>query len=212
MSRVTDTPRWTPGQTVVERFLRPDGSEGQLHPLRVIADDGRELLGWIPDGTAVIGTRLADGRTMREAPLEERFRLPRTRFPQTWHGTSTLRLITENEWSSIWWFFEPDGRFRNWYVNLEIPLGRTEFGVDRCDGVLDLAVDPDTGWQWKDADEADAAVRAGRLTSNQLDRLYAEGERMIVLAEAGKFPFDGTWTDFRPDADWVQPELPAAVR
>jgi hypothetical protein len=31
---------------------------------------------------------------------------------------------------------------------------------------------------------------------------------MIALAEAGRFPFDGTWTDFRPDPAWPAPTLP----
>ena len=28
---------------------------------------------------------------------------------------------------------------------------------------------------------------------------------MIALAEAGEFPFDGTWCDFTPPADWTTP-------
>lgn len=33
---------------------------------------------------------------------------------------------------------------------------------------------------------------------------------MIALAEAGAFPFDGTWLDFRPDPAWppIPPDLP----
>ncbi|WP_027927289.1 DUF402 domain-containing protein [Amycolatopsis benzoatilytica] len=202
---------WAPGQTVVERFLRPDGSIGQHHPLRVISDDGQSLLGWLPVGTPIVGSQLADGRTLREAPLEQRFRIPRVTVPDVWHGSSTLRLIPENAWSSVWWFFEPDGRFRDWYVNLELPCGRTETGPDRIDGVLDLVVTPGAGWQWKDEDEAAAAVDAGRLTTEQLDRLREEGERVGGRAERGLFPFDGTHTDFRPDPGWAAPALPAGL-
>lgn len=198
---------WAPGDNVVERFVRLDGSIGQEHPLRVISDDGRSLLGWIPDGTPIIGSRLDDGRHMREAPLEQRFRLPRVRHPDTWHGASTLRLITEGQWSSIWWFFAPSGVFTGWYVNLEIPHGRTATGPDRMDGFLDLVVDVAGEWAWKDEDEVEAAVRAGRLTAAHVATLRAEGERLIMLAEAKEFPFDGTWTDFRPDPDWALPSL-----
>jgi hypothetical protein len=203
---------WAPGETVVERFLRPDGSIGQQHPLRVIADDGQVLFGWIPIGTPIVGSRLADGRTLREAPLAERFRIPRVPVPDTWHGTSTLRMIPEDTWSSVWWFFGPDGRFRDWYVNLEVPLGRSGSGPDRIDGVLDAVVTPGvdghTDWLWKDEDEAEAAVQAGRLTAGQLDRLREEGERLRKLAARGAFPFDGTYTEFRPEPDWPRPALP----
>ncbi|MFI5609707.1 DUF402 domain-containing protein [Amycolatopsis sp. NPDC051903] len=204
--------RWAPGDTVVERFLRPDGSIGQHHPLRVVADDGDVLFGWLPVGTPIVGSRLADGRTMREAPLAERFRVPRVPVPDTWRGTSTLRMIPEGRWSSVWWFFEADGTFRDWYVNLEVPLGRTANGPDRIDGVLDVVVTPGGGWRWDDEDEAEEALAVGRLTAGQLDRLRAEGERIGALAGAGAFPFDGTHTDFRPDPAWAAPELPAGLR
>lgn len=211
MGGVND-PCWLEGQTVVERFLRPDGSIGQHHPLRVVEDDGCALVGWIPAGTEIIGSRLVDGRSLREAPLAERFRIPRERFRDTWRHTSTLRRISEDEWSSVWWFFDLDGDFLGWYVNLEIPLGRTEAGPDRIDGVLDLKVTPWGEWSWKDEDEADEAVSAGRLTRAQLARLRGEGERLGALAEGRVFPFDGTWTGFRPDPWWQAPRLPASLR
>ena len=192
---------------MVERFHRPDGSIGQVHPLRVLDDDGRVLRGWIPAGTPIVGSRLADGRLMREAPLAQRFRIPRVAVPDLWHGASTLRRIPEGEWSSVWWFFDLEGRFKNWYVNLEIPLGRTAGAVDRIDGVLDVVVERDGTWRWDDEDEAEAAIEVGRLTLEQFDRLRAEGERIGALAERGVYPFDGTDTDFRPDEGWPVPEL-----
>jgi hypothetical protein len=196
---------------VVERFHRPDGSIGQVHPLRVLEDDGRVLRAWLPAGTPIVGSRLADGRLMRDAPLEQRFRIPRVPVPDSWHGASTLRRIPEDEWSSVWWFFDLEGRFKNWYVNLEIPLGRTAGAVDRIDGVLDVVVEADGSWRWDDEDEAEAALEVGRLTLEQFDRLRVEGERIGALAERGAYPFDGTDTDFRPDAGWPAPELPAEL-
>lgn len=195
------------GDSVQFRFIRLDGSHGPVHPMRVVSDDGVRLLGWLPADTPLVRTRLADGRDQRAAPLEVRFRLPRERYLGHWLRTSTLRLVDEEHWSSVWWFFEPDGTFRNWYVNLEVPLGRTESTVDRCDGALDVEVFPDRTWRWKDEDEAAAAVDAGKYTAEQMATLRAEGERMIALAEAGAFPFDGTYCDFRPDPDWATPVL-----
>lgn len=189
-------------------FLRSDASVSQRHPLRVLADDGMELLGWLPAGTEIVGTRLTDGRQVRDAPLGQRFSLPRMRVRDHWRDCSTLRRIREDEWSSVWWFFDASGTFLAWYVNLEIPLGRGSYGPERIDGALDVVVEPNGRWSWKDEDEAHEAVLAGRLTSAQLDRLRAEGERLIERAESGAFPFDGTWTGFRPDPGWPAPRMP----
>jgi len=201
------SPLWTPGETVCTRFVRNDNSVGGLHPLRVLEDDGEQLIGWLPKGTGIIASRLPDGREIREEPLENRFRAGRSQVHTTWHGTSTIRLISESHWSSVWWFFDAEQRFLSWYVNLEIPRGRTERTLDRVDGALDVHVSADRGWEWKDEDEADAAVEAGRITPEQLTRLRAEGERVIGLAESGVFPFDGAWCDFQPDPAWPRPGL-----
>jgi hypothetical protein len=197
-----------PGSTAYQRFVRPDGSWWNLHPLRVLSDDGARLLGWLPLGTPVIRGVLADGRDLRDAPLHDRFRLPCTRVPGTWTGTSTIRLIEEDVHSSVWWFFSPVGEFTGWYVNLEFPRGRQGRFLDRVDGILDVLVAPDGSAVFKDEDEALSAVDAGRLTGAELDLLRAEGDRRIEQARRGDFPFDGSWIDFRPDPDWPAPQLP----
>lgn len=202
---------WQPGQTVLERFIRKDGSIGRQSPLRVISDDGDRLLAWLPENTDLVQVRLADGRKLSEAPLAERYLLPRVSVAGKWIGPGNLRLIVESWLSSVWWFFDPDGTFRCWYVNLELPRGRTATTVDRVDGMLDVVVYPGQPCRWDDEDEAAAAVAAGRLTAEDLAALRAEGERQIALAHAGAFPFDGTWCDFRPDPDWSALALPAGV-
>ncbi|WP_246536295.1 DUF402 domain-containing protein [Saccharopolyspora endophytica] len=201
--------QWSSGDQVLYSFWRLDGSLGNVHPARVVSDDGEELLCWVLPDTPVRTTTSPDGRHPRELPLAERFSGPRVPALSTWRGTSTLRLVHESRWSSVWWFFEPSGEFRNWYVNLEIPRGRDEYGVRRVDGVLDVEVMADGSWSWKDEDELDDALAAGRFSHAELAKLRAEGEEMISLAKDGAFPFDGTYCDARPDPSWSVPKLPA---
>ncbi len=201
--------KWQAGHEVLYRFRRLDGSLGTVHPARVIADDGEGVRCWVLPGTTIRITTSPDGRTPRELPMYERFTGQRVPARSIWRSHPTMRLVFERHWSSVWWFFEPDGTFRDWYVNLEVPLGRDATGMDRADGVLDVVVSRDGKWSWKDEDEAEAAVEAGRFNSWQMRRLRDEGERMIALAEAGRFPFDGTYCDSRPDPRWSLPHLPA---
>jgi hypothetical protein len=78
-------------------------------------------------------------------------------------------------------------------------------------------VAPDRTWVWKDEDEM--AERIGwphYFDQDGADRSRAEGERLIELVEAGEYPFDGTYTDFRPDPAWQsprrRPDASSAVR
>ena len=203
--------RWKPGSDILYRFWRLDGSLGTVHPARVLDDRPDRLLCWVLPGTPIRITTSPDGRTPRELPLHERFSGIRVPALSVWRTTATLRLVFAEQWSSVWWFFEADGSFRNWYVNLEVPLGRDATGVNRVDGVLDLEVFPGGKWSWKDEDELASALAAGRIDQRRLDRLRAEGERMANLAERELFPFDGSHCDARPDPGWALPSLPAEL-
>jgi Protein of unknown function (DUF402) len=110
----------------------------------------------------------------------------------------------------VQWFWNAGGDFVGWYVNLEEPGvcwddGRSA-GVDITDQDLDVWVYPDRSWRWKDEDElAERLAYPEHYWVSDAAAVRAEGERMIALAEAGEFPFDGTWTDFRPDPGWTLP-------
>jgi hypothetical protein len=82
-------------------------------------------------------------------------------------------------------------------------------GIDVADLGLDVVVDPDRTWCWKDEDDFAAFTDApGYWTAAQAVAARAEGRRVIALAEEGKSPFDGTYCDFVPDPTWSLPELP----
>jgi hypothetical protein len=41
--------------------------------------------------------------------------------------------------------------------------------------------------------------------------MRAEGERLIKSIEAAAFPFDDTYTGFRPEPHWPVPRFPEAI-
>jgi hypothetical protein len=82
-------------------------------------------------------------------------------------------------------------------------------GLLTYDQALDVLVAADRTWHWKDEDEF--AERTGHpLFWDQAaaSAIRSEANRLIGLAEAAQFPFDGTWCNFRPDPDWQPTELP----
>jgi predicted RNA-binding protein associated with RNAse of E/G family len=114
--------------------------------------------------------------------------------PDTWH---TVRVGWQDGW-------EPWG----WYVNLEQPVRRTERAVQTMDLMLDVIVEPDRSWRWKDEDELEALVEAGLFAPETAVRVRDEALAVIGRAEAGKPPFGDAWHDWRPDSAWPLPELP----
>ncbi|HEX9351927.1 MAG TPA: DUF402 domain-containing protein [Gaiellaceae bacterium] len=100
------------------------------------------------------------------------------------------------------------GDFVGWYVNLEDPWRESPYGFDTTDHLLDIRVEPDRTWHWKDDDHLAEAVEVGLFSSEQAMDIRAEGERVIERIEAWTKPFDEGWEHWRPDLGWPLPPIP----
>ena len=84
-------------------------------------------------------------------------------------------------------------------------------GVDIVDQDLDVVVRPDLTWQWKDEDEfAERLAFPEHYWVSDEKAVRAEGERVIRLAEAGAFPFDGRGVTSPRLPEWDSPGRDAA--
>ena len=201
--------RFAPGREVLYRNV--DGPRlASVRPCRVISDDDRGLLLWLARGSAVIVEEATDGRGIRDMPFAEWIGLSYRPVPATWAGPGLLKFIPPDADHSVWFFRDDRGHFTGWYVNLEEHAVRWDdgdlAGVDVVDQDLDVVVAPDRTWRWKDEDEfAERLALPEHYWVPFPDEVWAEGRRVIKKIEAGDFPFDGTWTDFRPDPSWPVP-------
>jgi hypothetical protein len=198
-----------PGELVVRRHFMRGDLLARVWVGRVVCDDRRGLLLWIADGSAYRDIGAADGRRFREVPFGEWATTPKALRPLTWRGDLLILHSPGDPWS-VWFPFGPDGAFLGWYVNLELPAVRWRGGVDTVDHDLDVVVAPDRSWRWKDEDELREHLRhPDTYWVDDAEAVWADGHRVVKEIETGAFPFDGSWTDFRPDPAWGVPaELP----
>jgi hypothetical protein len=185
---------WEPGEQVRFRYVREDRAFWTL--TATVAADKPELLAlWIaprspmrrPDTLRVGVPEVAAGR----------WRMIET----NWVGEGVLMLRRPETHHALWLFWNPDGTFQGWYVNLE-DWWRTVEGIDAYDHQLDIWVEPDGSWKWKDEDDLAEAVRLGIHTEEDAVAIRAEGERVIA-----EWPFPTGWEDWRPDPAWPLPAL-----
>ena len=206
--------RFEPGRTVLHRDTH-HGRIAFVHPARVVSDDERGLLLWVARGSVIAVEATLDGRSPRQMTFAEWVRTERAPRPTSWQGPGVLRFFPAGADHSVWFFRTDDGRFKNYYVNLEESAVRWDdgdlAGIDVIDQDLDVVAYPDLSWEWKDEDEfAERLALPEHYWVPDEAAVWAEGRRVIKMIEAGEFPFDGTWTDFRPDPSWPTPtELPA---
>ncbi|MGS2614713.1 DUF402 domain-containing protein [Micromonospora sp. LZ34] len=206
--------RFEPGRLIVHRNVRR-GRLGWVRPARVVSDDDRGLLVWIARDTPVASEVTAAGLGMRAMPFADWIAASYRLAVGRWNGPPLLKFLPTGAAHSVWWFRDAQDRFATWYVNLEEPGVRWDdgvlAGVDVVDQDLDVLVRPDRSWEWKDEEEfLERLAYPDDYWVADENAVRAEGKRVIALAEAGEFPFDGTWCDFTPPPHWTTPEaLPA---
>lgn len=200
--------RWRPGDTVLYRSMII-GRPLVTIAVTVVADEPDLLVLYRPTGAPY-----------RELVTDEGHSLPRVMRPDAVHSLSgremdgvwphgpSLLLTPTGAAHAILLNWSADWVFQRWYVNLQQPTGRTDDGFQMTDQFLDIVVQPDGDWDWKDDDELEEAVLAGRLTDGEAREVRHQGERIVADVTAGRTPFDGAWQNWRPDLAWSMPTVP----
>ncbi|MFI6459255.1 DUF402 domain-containing protein [Streptomyces sp. NPDC050528] len=205
----TSTAFWAPGDQILWRYRENAGDRFHIaRPVTVVRDDEELLAVWLAPGTECVKPVLADGTSVHGEPLETRYTKPRTVQRDHWFGTGVLKLARPGEAWSVWLFWEPGWRFKNWYVNLEEPQLRWDGGVDSVDHFLDISVHPDRSWRWLDEDEFTQAQRDGLMDPQLAERVREAGWSAVETIRAWGSPFADRWQHWRPDPSWAVPSLP----
>ncbi len=199
--------RWAPGDEIVLREV----FRGRVWTARpvTIASASEDLTAvYVPPGTLFKVPAVTDRGGILEllSNAERGWQLREYR----WTRARMLYLLMPGAAHAIHlWWLPPDWRFGGWYVNLQEPIRRTLLGYDFMDHVLDIVIDPDRSWRWKDEDELAAAVRLAVITDREAHAIRAEGERVIASLEAHLSPFCDGWERWEPDPTWPIPVLPS---
>lgn len=194
MTPVTPVTHWHSGEPIVLREIY-DGRVWAVRPVRFVEDTGERVAVYMAEGNRWLRPVASDGSPMRMQA--DSWRLRET----AWAGNSTLRVWTPGKPHSVMlWWHPVSWEFLGWYVNFEEPMRRSAAGFDYADWKLDLIVEPDGRYRWKDEDELEHAAALGLLDA---DAVWAEAKR--VLADP---PWPSGWEDWRPDPELPPPRLP----
>lgn len=204
-------PRFAPGESVLWRSILPEPLIVQtVWPWTVVADEGHEVVLYMPAGT--VGKQ----RTGKRGGPGGRMMLRPDGGHQdvTWKRTNVLRLYRDGDGYSLWFAFDAATHDLAWrYINLEEPWRRTPVGFDSRDLYLDLVAGPDGDeWRWKDEDELDWVVREGRIDAARATAVRAEGERALARLRPVAAELLERWRTWRPDPSWTTPAVPADWR
>ena len=207
-----DLRRWEPGTQILQQDLW-GGRLVTSRPVTVVED--------VPDYLALYTHPKAP---FRSAVIRDRYSIPvseridkymdminpdvgqlEERVSGDYH---VLTLTPPDSWHSVWLFWTVQWQVQSWYVNLQTPIRRTSRGILVQDCALDIAVEPDMSWSWKDEDEFIELTNRGFFTDRQISSIRGEADRMVQVIENSASPFSDGWEEWRPNMSWPVPEIP----
>jgi hypothetical protein len=126
-----------------------------------------------------------------------------------WEGHGVLQLQRPGDRHAVWVFWHgPERECRGWYVNLQEPFRRTSRGFDTQDLELDIVLDLDGGWRFKDDELLEHWIERGRWTQDEVAEIRREGAAIGADLDAGRRWWSDDWATWQPDPRWEPPGLP----
>lgn len=203
---------WKPGTQILQHEMWGEGI-GLVRPITVV-EDSPERLAMYSHPMSTYASRGIQNRLT--IPLSKRVDMFMELLDpgvgkfvkKVWSNHHVLILTPFDSLDSTYLFWTADWQLSFWYINLQAPLRRSSRGVQTHDYTLDIVVQPDMSWSWKDVDEFEELIKRGFFTDEQVTSIRADADRMVRTIESAGSPFSEGWENWRPDPAWPVPELP----
>jgi hypothetical protein len=190
------------GSSVVIRDLNPHGGFIRALPARVVEDNENRTVLYVAAGNIYSQPNWLGSGVVKKFFVDDLEEL-------TWERHSILRFMYPNTPYSIWVLFDDiHHQFERWYINIEMEYVRSQIGFDTRDYELDIVVNPDLSWKWKDEAELRNWVDQGVFTKTQASDFRRYGLDVVSRLDPRNAPFTEEWKNWQPDSDWGLLKLP----
>lgn len=126
-----------------------------------------------------------------------------------WHTNRVLFIVEPEKFYSLSLYWnQQENQFIGYYVNFQHPFRRHQCGIDAMDLELDIDIEPDLSFRWKDVDDYRMAIGCGIISSEAVQGIEAAKPEALGRLRSRQYPFDGSWLDWKPDPVWSSPTLP----
>lgn len=107
-------------------------------------------------------------------------------------GTVSKEFYWLNRWYNIFQFYEPNGDFRNFYCNINMPPTFENNVLDYVDLDLDILVWQDFNYEILDEVEFRENAQTFRYSNQLKSKIKKTTQNLISLIEKREFPFSMT--------------------
>jgi protein associated with RNAse G/E len=196
---------WKPGDVISWRGIYRERI-WHVQPTLLVKDSPQEIVLTLLPGTECIAEETyPGGKKRRWHFVDHDWKLAR----YTWQTNRLLLLFEPQKYYSIILFWNNTSNdLLFYYVNFQLPFKRNISAVDTLDLDLDLIIHPDFSYEWKDVEDYQNAISHGLILPAWSKEIEIGIDEMMERLENRRYPFDGSWLDWKPNPDWQPPKLP----
>jgi hypothetical protein len=192
---------WHSGEVIVWREVLNDGRPWAAHTVYVVEDTDKHLVTYIPTGTPF-------GFAAGEFPTPDGKHPWQGRAGWTGHGRLAIQRPDDDCAVFVFWH-GAERSVKSWYINLQEAFRRTPIGFDTQDLELDLVVELNGTFEFKDADVMAERIAEGRFDADQVAAIEKIGDGLADRLRDGQMWWDSAWAGWIPDPSWTPVALPA---
>lgn len=200
------TARWREGDNIILRHV--GSAKTYVWPHTIVHDDGDVVLMYMPEGTKIRRARTGGALPEPMPSFTARMDVLRVLDVRLRYSVWLVWVATMGT-PSYWPHFEGPDRFRGWKADIHSLPVRTDRGFDYTDDSLDLIVTPDRELLGKDEAHFQMLVDAGVYSASEAREIYRVYKEAEQAAREGRFPFDQSLVDWRPNPSWTTPTAPS---
>lgn len=126
-----------------------------------------------------------------------------------WERNRILIFLEPEKYYSCYLFWDHQAdQFSCYYINFQLPFRRSHCGFDTLDLDLDIVIDPQYNWEWKDIEDYRDGIREGGIRDEWVKGIEQAQADVFDRIDTRGYPLDGSWLAWRPDPTWAPPGFP----
>jgi protein associated with RNAse G/E len=199
---------WNPGDTVVWRGIYRN-QVWHAQTCFIVKDTPEEtVVALLPGTECMMPEGDSDGKKNGKRRWD--FKEKQWEIERFYWHTNRLLALTEPQryYSTILFWDNESNKFLCYYINFQLPYWRSHCGIDTLDLDLDLIINPDYSYEWKDIDDYQKGIEMEIILPEWVQGIETAKQEIFGRLEKRQYPYDGSWLDWIPDPTWSPLRLP----
>ena len=199
---------WQPGDVIAWRGIYRQ-RVWHVQPTIVVKDSPEEIVLTLLPGTECIAP---EGYLQGKQSDKRRWNFKDKYWDWEKYAWRTNRLLilleSDKFYSTMYFWNHATNEFLCYYINFQVPYERGTNSVDTLDLDIDLIINPDFSFAWKDEDDYQKAIGHEIISPEWVKGIEVAKGDVFDKLDRRQYPFDGAWLNWMPDPNWAPPKLP----